>query len=121
MPIKIKKLNYNLLFRIGLGFIFLTNSLTAFLSPDEFRELITNNPLSSRLASPNALISFIGINDALLFLLIALGKWRKFVALWAALWLLAVIYVTGIRTPDFIEHLGILLLISYYFTKLFRN
>ncbi len=119
MTIKIKQLNYNLLFRIGLSFIFLANSLTAWFSPSEFKELIANNYLTSRLASPNLLISFIGINDALLFLLIAFGKWRKFIVMWAALWLLAVIYVTGIRTPDFIEHLGVLLLISYYFTNYF--
>ncbi|MCL5019110.1 MAG: DoxX family membrane protein [Patescibacteria group bacterium] len=117
MPIKIKQLNHDLLFRLGLGFIFLANALTAWFSPAEFKELIANNYLASRLASPNLLISFIGINDGLLFLLIAFGKWRKFVAIWATLWLLVVIYVTGIRTPDFIEHLGILFIIGYYFTK----
>ncbi len=103
------------LFRLGLSSFFLINSLTAWFSPDEFLELLKSNSLVSAIASPQFWVYVIGINDALLFLFILLGLWRKGTALWAALWLLAVIYTTiSGGTLELIEHIGVLSLIIYF-------
>ena len=100
------------LYRFGLAAIFLANSLTALFSPDEFREIV------SKLGNPDILVNFIVINDGLLFLLLMLGLCRKPVAIWGMIWILAVISVTGIVTPDFVEHTGVILLLAgYYFSK----
>lgn len=106
--------NKSILFRIGLGGIFLTNSVTAWFSPDEFRELITSNTVTSHIGHPDLLIKLIGINDASLFLLILSGKYRKLAAAWGSLWIMTTIYMTGFWTPDFIEHLAILALLASY-------
>ena len=110
-----KKVDTNLFFRLGLSGIFLASSLTAWLAPIEFIELLEHNQLTSAIANPEQLVLFIGFSDFLLFGLILLGKWRKWVAAWASLWLLIVIYVTGFRTPEFIEHLAILSLVAYHY------
>lgn len=110
-----KKIDTDFFFRLGLSGIFLTSSLTAWFAPDEFIELLEHNQLALAIASPEQLVSLIGLNDFLLFGLILSGKWRKLVAAWAILWLLIVIYVTGFRTPEFIEHLAILSLVTYHY------
>lgn len=111
----IKKSSVDLFLRIGLSSVFLVNSLIAWLSPNEFVELLKNNPLAAATASPQFWIYFIGINDGLLFLLILFGCWRRAVAIWAAIWLVIVIYVTGFEATEFIEHVGVLFLIAYYY------
>ena len=106
----------DVLFRLGLSTIFLLNSLTAWFSPDEFLELLDKSPLASAIASPHFWIYIIGINDGLLFLLILFGRWRKGIAIWAAVWMIAVIYMTISEDPiEFIEHIGVLSFIIYYF------
>jgi len=88
----------------------------AWLSPDEFLGLLKMNPLTSAIADPQFWIYVIGINDALLFLLILFGRWRKGVAVWAAIWIVGVIYMTiSEGAIEFIEHLGILSFIAYYY------
>lgn len=111
----LKEATVALLFRLGLSSVFLVNSLTAWLSPDEFVELLKNNPLASAIASPGFWIPVIGINDGLLFLLILSGRWRRVIAAWAALWMVVVIYMTGFEAMEFIEHAGVLFLIAYYY------
>lgn len=111
----IKKFAPDFLFRFGLASFFLVNSLTAWFSPSEFAELLSNNPLASSIASPKFWIFVIGINDSLLFLFILLGCWHKITAWWAGFWIVIVIYVTGLEPMELIEHLGLLSLIVYYY------
>lgn len=103
-------------FRLGLSSIFLVNSLTAWFSPDKFLELLKNNLLASAIANSQFWVYVIGINDALLFLLILSGRWRKTIAIWAVFWMFAVIYITiSGGTIEFIEHIGVLSFIIYYY------
>jgi hypothetical protein len=106
--------NKQLLFRIGLGGIFLANSVTAWVAPGDFKDLIISNSLAGHIGHADFLVKLIGVNDAALFLVILSGQYRKLVAIWGSLWLAAIIYVTGFWTPDFIEHLGVLALLVYY-------
>jgi hypothetical protein len=106
--------NKGLLFRIGLAGIFLANSVTAWVAPDEFRDLLTSNSLLSHIGHPDLLVKLVGVNDGALALLILSGQFRKLAATWGSLWIMAVIYVTGFWTPDFIEHFGVLALLAYY-------
>ncbi|MBA3757425.1 hypothetical protein H0X09_00995 [Candidatus Saccharibacteria bacterium] len=111
---KTLKNNKEQLFRLGLGSIFLANSVTAWAASDEFRDLLTNNSLTSHIGHTDLLIKLVAINDAVLFLLILSGKLRKLAVVWGGVWLIAVIYVTGFWTTDFIEHIGVLALLVYY-------
>ncbi len=103
-----------LLFRLGLGGIFLANSVTAWVASGEFRGALMANSLTSSIGHTDFLIKLIGVNDALLFLIILSGKYRKLAAVWASLWLVTVIFVTGFWTLAVIEHLAVLSLVSYY-------
>ena len=78
--IKSLKKNQQMLFRLGLGGIFLANSVVAWMASEVFREVLTNNSLTSSIGHANFLINLIGVNDALLFLLILSGKYRKLAA-----------------------------------------
>ena len=111
----LRRQKHELLFRLGLSGIFLANSLVAWFLPDEFKDLVVGSNLATLLGTPSFLTHVIGVNDVLLFLLILSGKWRHLVALWAVVWLFGVIIVTGVYTPDFIEHVSIMFLIGYYF------
>ncbi len=112
----IKPAMANLLFRIGLSSFFLINSLAAWFAPNEFLELLGGNALASAIAVPQFWVYVIGINDGLLFLLILSGRWNKKIAVWAGLWVFAVIYVTiSEGTAELIEHIGVLSFILYYF------
>lgn len=102
------------LFRIGLSSFFLVNSVIAWTASNEFKDLLSSNRLTSIIGHPDLLLKLIGINDALLFLLILSGKFRKLAVVWGIAWLVAVIYVTGFWSTDFIEHLGVLALLTYY-------
>lgn len=114
MTLKTLRKNKQIFFRIGLGGIFLANSVTAWAASDDFRNLLSSNSLTSHIGHADLLIKLIGVNDALLFLFILSGKYRKLVVAWGSLWIIAAVYVTGFWTPDFIEHLGVLALLAYY-------
>ncbi len=112
----IKTSTLDFLFRLGLSSFFLINSLTAWFSPAEFIDLLQVNSFTSIVVSPQLLVYFIGINDALLFLLILSGRWRKEIAIWAGLWIIVVIYIAiSEGTMEFIGHIGILSFILYYY------
>ena len=114
--LSIKPSTLDILFRIGLSSFFLINSLTAWFSPNEFLELLGMNSFISTTGNPQFWIYFIGINDALLFLLILSGRWRKGIATWAGLWVLTIIYITISKDiTEFIEHIGVLSFILYYY------
>ena len=105
----------DLLFRVGLAGLFLANGIGAIVSPDDFKDPISANALASHIASAGTLVHVIPVNDIALAAFILLGKWRKVIAIWAVLWLLAVIYVTGFWTTDLIEHVGDLALVGYFY------
>lgn len=102
-------LTYKSLIRVGLGTIFLTNSLAAFFAPAEFIELIKNSfvmyflPISPELFVPLV----IGFNDGIVALLFFSGIATRRVALWAFLWLIGVMIVIG-EPLDMLEHAGLL-------------
>ena len=92
--------------RIGLALVFLANSLTAFFAPQEFTELVGASFVSNFLPiSVAALVLIIGINDLLVAILVASNKLQKYVLLWAMLWLIGVMVVTG-EPLGILEHLG---------------
>lgn len=111
-----KKINASLLFRLGLGCFFLTNSIAAWTSADEFKEIISSHAWVTNIISADNIIKIIGINDALVFLLILTVsvKWRKYVAAWGILWVSGVIYMTNFAMPDLIERLGVILLLVFF-------
>ena len=104
-----KFLTWSFLIRLGLACVFLTNSLTAFLSPGEFQELVSGSFLAGLLpVSVASFVLFIGINDLVVALLLLSG-WRfSKVAIWAALWMVGVILVVGAFSLDALEHLAFL-------------
>ncbi len=104
---------------IGLGIIFLANSYTAFFSPSEFKELITNSFLVSLVPiSAEMFVKFIGISDGLVGALLILGLFRKYVSLYAGLWVIGVIIVGGLGDiGGFLEHLGILAMPLYLYSS----
>lgn len=82
--------------RIGLALVFLASSLTAFTNPTEFTELIEKSFLSNILPfSPSVFVAIIGINDLLISLLLALNVGRKWLSVWAALWIMGAMSVIG--------------------------
>lgn len=95
--------------RIGLGLVFLANSLIAFLTPSEFIDLLEKSFIAGFLPiSVATFVVIIGINDALVaILLLFLGIGRKWVALWASLWLIGVLVI--IAAPvEILEESGFL-------------
>lgn len=104
----------NLLFRFGLGLIFLSNSVQAFVSPDEFIDTVSKLSLLPKIIDPSLFVKFIGINDFILFVLILSGKWPRLAALWAGLWVLGVIISQGVWAPETIFHIGVIALAVYY-------
>ncbi len=92
----------------------MTNSVIAWITPGDFRDLLTSNSLTSHIGHADLMVKLIGINDAALFLVIFSGQYRKLVAVWGSAWLVAVIYVTGFWITDSIEHLSVLALLIYY-------
>lgn len=106
-----KLLTYDLLIRLGLGVIFLANSLAAFFAPSEFIELIEQSFVAGLLpVSPELFVPLvIGINDGIVGLLLFFGFKTRFVAVWAFIWLVGVMLVIGIGSPfDVLEHAGLL-------------
>lgn len=89
--------------RLGLGFVFLANSLTTWFTPEEFMELIGQHPY---------LIKLIGISDGLVAVCLLAGFFPKWAAHWAAVWITGVIGVLVFHQQWFnaMEHIGFLAL-----------
>lgn len=84
------------LIRIGLAIVFLANSLAAFLSPGEFIELISGSFLADLLPiAPQQMVIFIGVNDAIVSILLFSGFDLGLVAVWAALWIAGAMTLKG--------------------------
>jgi len=97
------------LLRIGLACVFLANSLTAFLAPSEFQELISGSFVTYILpVSAASFVTFIGINDLVVAVLFFLDWCTSRVALYATAWMIGVIAVIGVYSLDALEHLGFL-------------
>ena len=104
-----KFLSQSFLLRFGLACVFLTNSLTAFFSPDDFKDLISGSFLAKILPiSISAFITLIGINDLIVAILLITGWKMKKVAVWASIWIIGVILVIGVWSLDALEHLAFL-------------
>lgn len=102
---------------IGLSLIFFANSYSAFFSPEEFTKLVSESFLTSLLPIPiDTFVKLIGISDGLVGTLLFLGLFRKYVAVYAALWILGVTMVSGFaEVGAVLEHLGILAMPIYLF------
>lgn len=102
---------YNFLIRLGLGIIFLANSLTAFFTPSESIELINNSFMVNLLPiRPEVFVPLvIGLNDGIVALLLFFDISTRRVAIWAFIWLIGVVTVMG-SSLDALEHAGFLLM-----------
>jgi hypothetical protein len=106
----IKKLKtYSSLFlRIGLSCAFLSNSLQAFLAPAEFVNLLNSSFVIHLLpVSAVTFVHFIGFSDGMVFLLLILGVYTEYVAVYAGLWLIGVMNTLGIHHyGGILEHIA---------------
>jgi uncharacterized membrane protein len=104
-----KHLSHSFLLRLGLACAFLANSLTAFFSPEEFKDLVSGSFLVKILpVSVSAFIIFIGINDLVLAILLLVGWKVSKVAIWASIWIIGVILVSGLVSFNALEHVAFL-------------
>lgn len=101
--------------RIGLGLVFLANSYTAFISPDDFGKLISESFLANLLPiSLDIFVKFIGLSDGLVAGLLIIGRGGRLVAGYAILWIIGVMAVTGIKAlGDLLQHFGFLSMALY--------
>lgn len=104
-----------LIIRVGLALVFLANSYIAFISPEEFSELIGKSFLAGLLPIvPDSLVKFIGISDGAVGILLLLDIKLKYAAAYATLWIIGVMAVIGVKEPgDFLEHFGPLTMSIY--------
>lgn len=114
LPFGLKEVKLEII-RIGLGLVFLANSYTAFTMPHEFVDLISESFLANVLSqNTDIFVRFIGISDGLVAILLFLGALRKYVAIYASLWLIGVMSVAGVSDlPGLLEHLGFLSMAIY--------
>lgn len=104
-----KFLSFKNLIRIGLALVFLANSLTAFFSPGEFTELLEESFLANLLpVNTGMFATLIGLNDALVAALLLLGVKTRWVAAWAALWIVGVMVVRLSAPLEVLEEAGVL-------------
>src|SRR5438094_966173 len=102
-------LTFPFLIRVGLACVFLANSLTAFLSPSEFQDLVSNSFVAGLLPiSVAAFVTFVGFSDGIVALLLFSGWRTSRVAVYATVWLIGVILTIGVISLDALEHLGFL-------------
>ncbi len=95
--------------RVGLGCVFLANSLTAFFAPGEFQDLVSGSFVAGLLPIPVAsFVTCVGFNDLTVAILLFFGWRTRYVALYATGWLASVIAVIGVFSLDALEHLGFL-------------
>lgn len=83
----------DLCFRIGMGLVFIINSVTAIMQPSSFRKLIESNFLAHAIGHTQIMLYIIAVNDALLGMLIVSGIKRKYIYAWAGLWLFIVTFI----------------------------
>ncbi len=106
---KIKSLT---IIRVGLAFAFMANALPAFIAPQEFAELINSSFISGMLPiSVLFFITLIGVNDALIaVLLFSGGRRARIIEWWAAGWLVGVLVIkaTGGNYLDSLEEIAFL-------------
>lgn len=104
-----------LIIRTGLALVFLANSYTAFASPGEFKEIIAESFLAGLLpVGPDFFVKLIGISDGAVCILFLLKIKLKYVAMYAALWIIGVMVVIGLKEQgEFLEHLGPLAMAIY--------
>ena len=104
-----KYLTFPFIIRIGLACVFLTNSLTAFLTPSEFQDLLSGSIVAGLLpVSVAAFVTFIGFSDMAVALLLLSGWRTSQVAVYATLWLMGVITTVGVFSLEALEHLSFL-------------
>ena len=85
------------LLRIGLALVFLANSLTAFLDPGEFIDLVSGSFLGQILPlTAEHFVVLIGVNDALVALALFVGFDLSLITIWATLWILGVMTIKGV-------------------------
>ncbi len=98
----------SLILRIGIACAFLANSLQAFLAPDEFVKLLNGSFVIHFLpVSAVTFVHFIGFSDGMISLLMILGVYTEYVAVYAGLWLIGVMFTLGIHDyGDILEHIA---------------
>lgn len=102
-------LAFPIIIRVGLALVFLANSLVAFLMPSEFQELVSGSFVANLLpVSVATFVTFIGINDFVVAILLFVGWRTSRVAVYATAWLTGAILVIGVFSLDALEHLGFL-------------
>lgn len=94
--------------RIGLASAFIANSLQAFLAPDEFIKLLNGSFVIHFLpVSAATFVHFIGFSDGMISLLLILGVYTEYVAVYAGLWLIGVMATLGVHDyGDNLEHIA---------------
>ncbi len=96
------------LIRIGLALVFLANSLAAFFAPQEIGEIIERAFFAGIVpVSTGTFAMIIGVNDALVAMLLFGGVKVRIVAVWAALWIVGVMAARA-APLDILEESGFL-------------
>ena len=106
--VKTLRVYSSLFLRIGLACAFLSNSLQAFLAPNEFNNMLNASFVIHFLPVGAAeFVHFIAFSDGMVFLLLILGVYTEYVALYAGLWLIGVMTTFGIHDyGDILEHIA---------------
>lgn len=104
-----KYLTFPFSIRIGLACVFLANSLTAFLDPSEFQDLLSGSVVAGLLpVSAATFVTFISFSDLTVAILLFIGWRTSRVAIYATAWLIGVITTVGVFSLEALEHLGFL-------------
>ena len=84
-------------------------TLTAKRLGCDFKEIISGSFLAKILpVSLGAFVMFIGVNDAVVALLLLINWKVSKVAIWASVWIVGVILVLGVLSLDALEHVAFL-------------
>ncbi len=105
----------SLILRIGLGCAFLANSLQAFLAPDEFIKLLNSSFMIHILpVGAGTFVHIIAFSDGQVCVLLVLGVFTEYVAVYAGMWLIGVMSVFGIHDyGDVLEHIAFFSIAAY--------
>jgi hypothetical protein len=79
--------------RLGLGLIFLSNSLGAWYDTSSYMDLLRTSFFGRVFEDLRPWVGFIKYNDLLTGVLLLVGAWPKYVMAWAGLWMVAVAVV----------------------------